>query len=45
MEDHVNVEDLIVRKTGPMPENGEHQDGREHSKFFEKMKEKFLKKN
>ena len=45
MEDHVNVEDLIVRKTGPMPENGEHQDGREHSKFFEKIKEKFLKKN
>ena len=43
MEDHVDVNSLIQRMTGPMPENDLHQDGRENSKFFLKMKEKFLK--
>ena len=43
MEDHVNVNSLIERMTGPEPENDSHQDGRENSKFFQRMKEKFLK--
>lgn len=42
-EDHVDVNNLLERMTGPMPENDFHQDGRENSKFFLKMKEKFLK--
>lgn len=44
-KNHVEVKDLITRITGPMPENNCHQDGRGNSKFFLKMKEKFLKKN
>lgn len=42
-EDHVYLDSLITRMTGPMPENDYHQDGRENSKFFLRMKEKFLK--
>lgn len=42
-EDHIDVNSLLKRMTGPMPENDSHQDGRENSKFFQKMKEKFLK--
>ena len=42
-EDHVQLSSLLTRMTGPMPENDYHQDGRENSKFFLRMKEKFLK--
>ncbi len=44
-EDHIELKNLIDRMTGPMPDNDEHQDGRGNSKFFMKMKEKFLKNN
>ena len=40
-EDHLQLNSLITRMTGPIPES-DHQDGRENSKFFLKMKEKFL---
>ncbi len=43
-EDHVELNSLITRMTGPMPEGDYHQDGRENSKFFLKMKEKYLGK-
>lgn len=44
-EDHVELNSLINRITGPMPENDYHQDGRENSKFFLRMKEKYFGKD
>ena len=43
-EDHITVESLIKRITGPMPKS-EHYDGRDNSKFFLEMQEKYLKKS
>lgn len=43
-EDHIELNSLLKRITGEMPEGDYHQDGRENSKFFLKMKEKYFGK-